>query len=396
MIKTPENRYLPDSEPLYLDYNASTPVDPLVLESMLPYFSKHFANPSSISHEQGILAERSVENSRKIVADYFSISSEEIIFNSGCTEGNNTVLFGVLEALLPAKNHIITTRIEHSATYNTALYLQQKGISVTFLPVDGKGFINPDDLKKAITSKTALISIIAANNEIGTVQNLPEISKLSGESGILLHYDCSQIIGKFPFSLQNSPADFITFSSHKIYGPKGCGVLIKNKDITQSKFKPIFHGGGQEMGLRPGTLNVPGIVGTGKAIEILKDRQIIEIEEQKELILMLRNGIFSQITNAYLNGCEIQRICNNLNICIVGLPSTRLFQETKRYLALSSASACSGNSNEPSRVLLALGRSRDEAISSFRIGIGRTTSKSDIEFTIEVIVKSVQKILGNS
>ncbi len=377
--------------PIYLDYNATTPVDPRVLDAMLPYLREHFGNASSKSYTQGLIAAQAVENSRSRIAEFFNTNTQDVIFTSCATESINTAIKGTVEALYPDKNHIITSTIEHEATINVLKYLESKGIRVSYTPVNHEGFLDLNLLKDSITPQTGLISIIAANNEIGTIQDIQKLSEIAREKHVLLHLDFSQATGRVPLDLQKTPVDFVSFSGHKIYAPKGIGCLIINTESLPSTFVPLLHGGGQEKNLRGGTLNVPYIVALGKAIELINE----DSADENKRIELLRDRFFDalckHVTDVYINGPQKNRLSTNLNVLIRNVNSDTLMMNI-RSIACSNTSACSSGSPEPSHVLLAIGRTVEEAKSSLRFGIGRFTTADEIETAVDTIAQAVNKL----
>lgn len=391
--------------PIYLDNHSTTPVDPEVLNAMLPYFTENFGNASSKSHSFGWEAESAIENSRKIIADFIGASPEEIIFTSGTTESINFAIKGIVESHLNKfninksnhkKNHLISTNIEHSAVLDVFRYLEKFGLNILYLPVDKNGIINLDELKNSITNETFLVSIIWANNEIGVIQDIDEIAKICNEKNVLLHCDTAQAIGKIKIDLQKTKIDLMSFSAHKIYGPKGIGALyIRNKNpkigypSLREKITPLILGGGQERGLRSGTQNVPAIVGFGKAIEIMKNNFDEENSRLKFLRDKLLNGLLLELDNIFVNGDLNKRLPNNLNICFKGISADTLILNT-REIAVSTSSACSSGSIQPSYVLKAIGLTDQQAKSSVRIGIGRFNTEEEIDYVIKKYVEKVK------
>ncbi|GAB6282004.1 MAG: IscS subfamily cysteine desulfurase [Ignavibacterium sp.] len=383
--------------PIYLDNHSTTPVDPEVLNAMLPYFNEKFGNPSSKSHSYGWEAELAVENSRKIIAEFINVTPEEIFFTSGTTESINFVIKGIVESNLNKLNlnksnykinHLITTKIEHSATLDVAHYLEKFGLNVIYLSVDKSGFVNLDELKNSITNETLLVSIIWANNEIGVIQNIEEITKICNDKNVLLHCDAAQAIGKIKIDLQKTKIDLMSFSAHKIYGPKGIGALfIRNKN-PKIKITPLIQGGGHERGFRSGTQNVPAIVGFGKAIEIIQNNFEVENQKIKFLRDKLLNGLLC-LENIFVNGDLNKRLSNNLNICFEGISSDNLIMNT-REIAVSTSSACASESNKPSYVLNAIGLSDKQAKASIRFGIGRFNTEEEIEYVIKKYVEKIK------
>lgn len=380
--------------PIYLDYNATTPVDPLVLEAMLPYFNEHFGNASSKSHTYGLYAAEAVEASRKTIADFFNAPAEEFYFTSGVTESINWVIKEIIEAQYPEKDHIITSTIEHPATTESINYLAAKGINASFIPVDNEGRLDLSALEKTVTPKTALITIIAANNEIGTIQDIDALAQIAARNNVPLHLDFAQATGKVQLDLQKTPVDFLSVSSHKIYGPKGIGVFYIRKGSAIPALIPFMHGGGQEKGLRGGTLNVPSIVGVGKAIGLLKEYGKTENSRLKDLRDRLYNGILHECKDVFLNGSIKDRIVNNLNLCFPGINADTLMMNL-RTIACSSGSACATGRGEASHILRAIGRSIEEARSSVRFGVGRFSTPAEIDYVVNVITETVRKMKSN-
>ena len=374
--------------PVYLDNHSTTQLDPRVLAAMQPYFIEKFGNPSSKGHSFGWEAESAVEKSRKTLAHLINASPQEIYFTGSTTESINLIHFGIAESYAGRGNHIITSSIEHSAVLDSLRFLEKKGFQVTYLPVDENGFIDPEELEKQITRKTILVSIMTANNEIGVINNLSEIGSLCRSKNVLFHTDAAQGIGKTDFNAADMNIDAASFSGHKIYGPKGIGALYLKQGI---KITPQFYGGGQEKGLRPGTLNVPGIVGMGKAVEIYLD----EGHEEKKRITMMRDRLYADISEnlegVRLNGILEKRLYNNLNLRFDNIRSEDLLLEM-RDLALSTGSACASESVKPSHVLKAIGLSDRQARSSVRIGLGRFTTEEEIEYASKRIIESVTKL----
>ncbi len=381
--------------PIYLDYHSTTPVDPIVLEAMLPYFNEKFGNASSKSHSFGNEAAAAVDISRETIANYLGVSKDEIIFTSGATESINLALKGVAESSDKGKNRIISTNIEHGAAFDTLNYLSKFGFEITLLEVNSEGLISLDELGSAIDEKTLLVSIILANNEIGVIQDLENISKICADKNIPLHLDASQAIGKVPINLTHTPVDLLSFTAHKIYGPKGIGSLYIRNKTPRLKLSPQMLGGGQEKGFRSGTLNVPGIVGLGRAISLL---QKYDKEENKRIAILrdkLLDGLTQLLDCAFVNGSIIHRLPNNLNIRFEGIPSDTLISNLKE-IAVSTGSACSSQSGKVSRTLKAIGLSDEQVKSSIRFGIGRYTTEEEINFSINLIVNQVNKLKNES
>lgn len=375
---------------IYLDYAATTPVDPRVLKAMLPYFSKNFANTMSV-YSQGQKSSQAVEKARKIIAGLINADAERIVFTSSATESNNLALKGVVFAnRKKGKNHIIISEIEHDCVLESARWLEKQGIKITRLPVDKFGFINLKNLEQSITKETILVSVIHGNNEIGTVQDIEEIGRICHEKGVFFHTDASQSLGKVPIDVKKMNIDLLTASSHKIYGPKGAACLYINKKVI---IEPILHGGGHEGGLRSSTVNVPAIVGFGKAAEILSKEGKEENKRLTELRDLLINRILKSINGSRLNGHPIKRLCNNINISIPGAEGEALTMELDfEGVNVSTGSACSSRTLMPSHVLTAIGLPPEKAHGSLRISLGRFTKKEDIIYAVKTLIKVVNKL----
>jgi cysteine desulfurase len=378
--------------PLYLDNHATTPMDPRVLQAMLPYFVEKFGNAASRNHAFGWEAEEAVENARKQLARLIHADPKEIVFTSGATESDNLALKGVVEMYREKGDHIITGLTEHRAVLDTAKALETKrGIKVTYLPVDKTGLVSPDDVRQAITDKTILISIMLANNEIGTINPMKEIGKIAKEKGILLHCDATQGVGKIPVDVQELGIDLMSFTAHKIYGPKGIGALYVRKKAPRVRIAPMIDGGGHERGMRSGTLPVPLIVGFGKACELCEQEMPTESVRLAKMRDHLQAGIMKALEEVYLNGHPTQRLPHNLNISFAYVEGESLLMGVKE-IALSSGSACTSATLEPSYVLRALGVGSDLAHSSIRFGLGRFNTDEEIEYTIKRIIEIVTKL----
>ena len=377
--------------PIYLDNNATTPLDPRVLEAMLPYFTEKFGNAASRNHSFGWEAEEAVEKARNQIAELTKADPKEIIFTSGATESDNLALKGVADMYSSKGDHIITAVTEHKAVLDTCKMLERKGILVTYLRVDSHGVVDPDDVKDAMNDRTILVSIMYANNEIGTVQPIAEIGRICHERGVLFHTDATQGVGKLPFDVQAMNIDIASFTAHKIYGPKGCGALYVRKKNPRVKITEQMNGGGHERGMRSGTLNVPGIVGFGKACEICMNHMGEEAERVRKLRDGLRDGITSRLDEVYLNGHPEQRLPGNLNMSFAYVEGEALMMGMKD-IAVSSGSACTSASLEPSYVLKAINVDKDLAHSSIRFGIGRFNTEEEIDYTVEHVVAAVNKL----
>lgn len=378
--------------PIYLDNHSTTPMDPRVLETMLPYFVEKFGNSASRNHAFGWEAEEAVENARKQIARLIHADPKELVFTSGATESDNLALKGVVEMYREKGDHVITGMTEHRAVLDTAKALETKrGIKVTYLPVDKSGMVSPDDVRNAITDKTVLISIMLANNEIGTINPVKEIGRIAKEKGILFHCDATQGVGKIPVDVQEMGIDLMSFTAHKIYGPKGIGALYVRKKGPRVRIAPIIDGGGHERGMRSGTLPVPLIVGFGKACELCEQEMAAESVRLATMRDRLQAGIMNTLDEVYLNGHPTLRLPHNLNISFAYVEGESLLMGVKE-IALSSGSACTSATLEPSYVLRALGVGSDLAHSSIRFGLGRFNTDEEVEYTIKRIIETVTRL----
>ncbi|MCL6493861.1 MAG: cysteine desulfurase [Ignavibacterium sp.] len=375
--------------PIYLDNNATTPVDPRVLDAMMPYFIDKFGNASS-KHSFGYIADAAVEYAREQIAKLINADTNEIYFTSGATESINLVHFGTAEKFLNKYNHIISSNVEHSASYESLLQLQKKGIEVSFTRCDAKGFIHPEIIVDEIKADTLLVSIIAANNEIGTINNISEIGKLCRNNNILFHTDATQAVGKIKIDVKEMNIDFMSFSSHKIYGPKGVGALFIRKGC-EDKILPLMFGGGQEKGIRPGTLNTPAIVGFGKAAEICSSELEVESKRIRQLRDYLYKKIASNLDSVKLNGDIEKRLPGNLNLLISGVKSDVLIANI-REIAFSTGATCSSDTGKPSRILKAIGLSDEESKNSIRLGIGRFNTDEEIDYAADKFVDTISNL----
>lgn len=377
--------------PIYLDNHATTPMDPQVFEAMRPYFLTKFGNASSKNHSFGWEADSAVELARKQVAKIINAEPNEIVFTSGATESINLALKGIAEANQSKGKHIVSSVIEHSAVLDTLNYLAKAGFEITYLPVDQNGIVSITKLQNSIRDDTILVSIVTANNEIGTIQNVKEIGKICSELNVPFHTDAAQAIGKVPFDVSDNCTDLVSFTAHKFYGPKGIGALFVNKKSKPIKIAPQILGGGHENGMRSGTLNVPAIVGFGKAAEISNQLLVNENERIAKLRNKLYQGIVSQLNSVKLNGSLENRLSNNLNLSFDGIKSDRLILEIQD-IAVSSGAACASAVLKPSHVLTAIGCTNEEAKNSIRFGIGRFNAEEEITYTIKRVVETVEKL----
>jgi cysteine desulfurase len=380
---------------VYLDNNATTPVDPLVLEAMLPYFCEKFGNAASRSHSFGWEAEEAVKKGRQQVAELIGADADDIIFTSGATEGNNIATKGVAAMYADKGRHIITQPTEHKAVIDPCKYLEQHGFRVTFLPVDRCGRIDLQQLADAIKDDTILVSIMHGNNEVGTLQPIGEIGKLCKARGVLFHTDCCQTFGKVPINVQEMGIDLLTCSAHKIHGPKGIGALYVRRKRPRVRCEPVLHGGGHERGMRSGTLNVPGIVGLGLAAELCRLHMETEPARLAALRDRLWKGLSTQLDHITLNGHPTERTPSNLNVSFAYIEGESLMMGIPD-IAVSSGSACTSASLEPSYVLKALGVGDDLAHSSIRFSVGRFNTEAEIDYTVERVVAVVRKLRAMS
>lgn len=377
--------------PIYLDCHSTTPVDERVLNAMLPYFTEHFGNSSSIGHVYGWEAEAAVKKARETIAAAINASPEEIIFTSGATEANNLAIKGVAEAYFSKGQHIITVQTEHNAVIDPCNYLKTLGFEITFLPVQKDGIINLNELEKAFRDDTILVSVMAANNEIGVLQPLTEIGAMCKERNILFHSDSAQAIGKIPLDVQTMNIDLMSLTAHKVYGCKGIGALYVRRRNPRVSLACQQHGGGHERGMRSGTLYTPQIVGFGKAVEIALQNQTTENESVTQLRQSLWEQI-SQLEGIFLNGHPTQRLAGNLNVSVEGVDGSALLLGLQSIMAISSVSACSSKSTSPSHVLTALGHSEKLAYASVRFGIGRFNTVEEINKVAEHFVSTVKSL----
>ncbi len=379
-----------NDQPIYLDYQATTPMDPRVLEAMMPYFTHKFGNSGSRSHAYGWEAEEGTEKARAQVAKLIGADEKEVIFTSGATESNNLAIRGVAEFYKDRKNHIITTVTEHKCVLDTCRHLEQQGFEVTYLPVQQDGLLDLDVLRAAITDKTVLVSVMAVNNEIGVIQPLAEIGKICREKKVFFHTDAAQAAGKIPLDVEALNVDLMSISGHKIYGPKGIGALYVRRK-PRVRLVPMIVGGGQERGFRSGTLPTPLCVGLGEAAEICLKEMDAEATRLKKLQERMLSGLRAKLTDIVVNGDLEQRIPGNLNISFAYVEGESLMMGIKN-LAVSSGSACTSASLEPSYVLRALGVEEEMAHTSLRIGLGRFTTEHEVDTAVDELVRHVTKL----
>jgi cysteine desulfurase len=377
--------------PIYMDNHATTQVDPRVFEAMKPYFLQIFGNAASRNHSFGWEAEEGVEKGRKQIAELIGASSKEIAFTSGATESNNLALKGVAQMYSERGDHIITQATEHKAVLDTCRRLEREGVRVTYLPVQGNGLIDLDQLQAAITDRTILISIMYANNEIGVVQPMSGIGEIAKRNGILVHSDASQAIGKIPIDVEKDGIDLLSLTAHKIYGPKGCGALYVRRRNPRVQLMAQMDGGGHERGMRSGTLNVPGIVGLGMACEIARGEMPEESKRLSFLRDKLKNKLTQELDEVYVNGTMEHHLPNNLNVSFAYVEGESLLMGLND-VAVSSGSACTSATLEPSYVLKALGVSDDIAHSSIRFGLGRFNTEAEVDYVGARVVEVVRKL----
>ncbi|MEH2123740.1 cysteine desulfurase family protein [Nostoc sp.] len=377
--------------PIYLDCHATTPVDERVLAAMIPYFTEKFGNPASISHVYGWEAEAAVKQTREILAAAINATPEEIVFTSGATEANNLAIKGVAEAYFKKGQHIITIATEHNAVLDPCNYLKSLGFEITILPVQKDGLIDLIELKKALRPETILVSVMAANNEIGVLQPLAEIGEMCREHQILFHTDAAQAIGKIPLDVQAMKIDLMSLTAHKVYGPKGIGALYVRRRDPRVKLAPQQHGGGHERGMRSGTLYTPQIVGFGKAVEIALAEQATETQRLTQLRQRLWEQL-SQVEGIHLNGHPQERLAGNLSISVEGVDGAALLLGLQPVMAISSGSACSSAYTAPSHVLTALGHPQQLAYASVRFGIGRFNTQEEIDIVAKNAIATIQSL----
>jgi cysteine desulfurase len=377
--------------PIYMDYHATTPMDPRVFEAMKPYFLQTFGNAASRNHSFGWEAEEAVEKSRKQIASLIGATAKEIVFTSGATESNNLALKGVAEMYAEKGNHIITAATEHKAILDTCKRLEKHGVRVTYLPVQTNGLVDLDQLQAAITDKTVLISIMYANNEIGVIQPIAELGKIAKARGVLLHTDATQAVGKVPVNVIQDNVDLMSLSGHKMYGPKGVGALYVRRKSPRVQITAQMDGGGHERGMRSGTLNVPGIVGLGEACALCQAEMPEESKRMAFLRDKLRDKLQAELDETYINGTQEHRLPNNLNISFAYVEGESLLMGIND-IAVSSGSACTSATLEPSYVLKALGAGDDLAHSSIRFGLGRFNTEAEVDYVAAKVIDVVKKL----
>jgi cysteine desulfurase len=377
--------------PIYLDCHATTPVDPRVVEAMLPYFTEQFGNPASVTHQYGWVAEAAVKQARETIAGAIAAEPEEIIFTSGATEANNLAIKGVAEAYFQPGRHMVTVQTEHSAVLDPCRYLESLGFEVTYLPVQPDGLVDLMALEQALRSDTILVSVMAANNEIGVLQPLAEIGALCHDRGILFHTDAAQAIAKIPLHVREMGIDLMSLTAHKVYGPKGIGALYVRRRDPRVRLAPQLHGGGHERGLRSGTLYPPQIVGFARAVEL----GLAEMATESQRLAHLRDALWQQLQTLgglQLNGHPIRRLPGNLNVSVTGVDGQALLLGLQSTMAVSSGSACTSAEMRPSHVLAALGVPDDLAYASVRFGLGRFTTETEIEQAAAGVIATVQAL----
>ena len=385
--------------PIYMDHNATTPVDPRVLDAMLPYFTVVYGNAASVDHIHGHRAHQAVEESRAKIAKLIGASDpEEIIFTSGATESDNIALTGITEAYAKKGNHIIVSAIEHKAILDTAKHLAKRGVSTTIVPVDEYGVVDPDEVEAAITDRTVLISVMFANNEIGTIEPIAEIGRIAREHGVFFHTDAAQAVGHVPVDVETMNIDLMSLSGHKMYGPKGIGALYARKRRPRVKPEAVIFGGGHERGMRSGTLNVPAIVGLGKALELSDQTMSAEAATSAELAMYMQTMLMDEFPGVKLNGHPINRLPGNLNLYIPAVENRALILELSEIVSFSTGSACTTAAVEPSHVLLSMGFSEQRSHESVRFGLGRYTTEDEAEIVVRRMIDCIKSIrdLSNS
>lgn len=377
--------------PIYLDAHATTRIDDRVLAVMLPFFTEHFGNPASVTHQYGWEAEAAVQKARETLAAAIQATPEEIVFTSGATEANNLAIKGVAESYFAQGRHLITVQTEHNAVLDPCRYLETLGFEVTMLPVQADGLLDLEQFEKAIRPDTVLVSVMAANNEIGVLQPIAKIGALCHRYGVLFHTDAAQAIGKIPLNVQSMQIDLMSLTAHKIYGPKGIGALYVRRRDPRVQLTPQLHGGGHERGMRSGTLYTPQIVGFAEAVRLA----LAEIDAEMQRIRALRDRLWQklgQLEGIHLNGHSTQRLPGNLNVSLEGVDGQALLLGIQTFVAVSSGSACTSAKIEPSHVLQALGRSPELAYASIRFGIGRFNTVEEIDRVATGVIETVRSL----
>ncbi|HEX9749783.1 MAG TPA: IscS subfamily cysteine desulfurase [candidate division Zixibacteria bacterium] len=382
---------MPEQAPIYMDHHATTPVDPRVMTAMRPYFSEKFGNAASVTHQYGWEAEEAVETARAQIAKAIGAEPKEIILTSGATESDNLALKGVAEAMRERGDHLVTTAIEHKAILDSAKRLEQQGTKVTYVGVDADGIVDVDAVRRAMTDRTILVSVMHANNEVGTVQPIAAIGRLTRELGIFFHVDAAQTAGKLPINVERDGIDLLSFSAHKTYGPKGIGALYVRRRKPRVRIAPLIDGGGHEQGLRSGTLPVPLIVGFARALEIAAEKTVEENARVAALRDRLLHGIMERLDGVTVNGSMTYRLPGNLNLSFAGVEGEGVLMGVKD-VALSSGSACTSAQVEPSYVLRAMGVDGQAAQSSIRFGLGRYNTADEVDTVIDRIVETVTRL----
>jgi cysteine desulfurase len=378
--------------PIYMDNHATTPLDKRVLEAMLPYFTQEFGNAASRTHAYGWHAEAAVEDSRETIASYIGADSgKEIVFTSGATESDNLAIKGVAEYYQAKGNHIVTTTIEHKAVLDSCKRLEKQGFTVTYVNAGPDGLVDPADIEKALTDRTILVSVMLANNEVGTIQPIAEIGAITRKRGVLLHCDAVQGFGKTPFDVRSMNVDLASLTAHKIYGPKGVGALYVRRSKPRVRLVAQMDGGGHERGNRSGTLNVPGIVGFAKAVQIFKQEGVAEADRIRGLRDRLHGAINRELDSVYLNGHAEKRLPGNLNLSFSFVEGEGLMMAIKD-VAVSSGSACTSASLEPSYVLRSMGLDEELAHSSIRFGLGRFNTEEEVDYVAELVISKVKRL----
>jgi cysteine desulfurase len=377
--------------PIYLDCHATTPVDERVMAAMLPFFTTYFGNPASNSHQYGWEAETAIHQAREILAGAINATSNEIVFTSGATEANNLVIKGVAEAYVNQGRHIITVETEHNAVLDPCRYLRSLGFDITFLSVQPDGLIDLDELEAAFRPDTILVSVMAANNEIGVLQPLAEIGQRCHERGVLFHTDAAQAIGKIPLDVEALQIDLMSLTAHKVYGPKGIGALYVRRRNPRVQLAPQLHGGGHERGMRSGTLYTPQIVGFATAVQLALESMETETARIRTLRDRLWNQL-NQLNGIVLNGHPTQRLASNLNLSVAGVDGQSLILGLQSTVAVSAGSACTSAKRAPSHVLQALGRSDDLAFASLRFGVGRWNTEAEIDHVAETAIATINAL----